>query len=260
MPYNPPFSIIVPCRNEEDRLPDTIEQILQYLSNFPNNPPEIILSIETSTDRTLEIARSAQNRHPSIYAYDLRAAKGKGYNVKQGMLAASGEFIFFTDADLSVPLHCVQTYLDSFVKSPSIDILIGNRKHAQSKIVKQPFLRHLGGNLISLFTRAIGLSEVPDTQCGFKAFRKHTAHEIFSRTQINGFSFDLEVLTLAKLLNHSVMSLPVEWKDKPKSKVRPLKDGLLLIKDAITLRLKTLLGLQRFCTNTIPHGIPKGNQ
>ena len=152
--------------------------------------------------------------------------RGKGFAVRTGMLAASGDIIFFMDADLSVPLRYVDPFVAHLEAHPQTAAVIGSRRHPESVVSKrQHFLRERAGRAFNHVVRALGLSMSKDTQCGFKAFRRAAAREIFSRAKIDGFAFDTEVLLLARKLGLRVDELPVEWINDEETKFRPLRDG-----------------------------------
>jgi len=233
---NVSLSIVVPCRNEAKRLPGSLDLLFQYLG--PSSPDiEVIFSIEESEDATVDIVREKVGGDRRFSILEHQEARGKGFNVRQGILAARGECILFMDADLSVPLRFVSQFWERFCKSSDLDVLIASRRHPASYIPKpQPLIRHLGGQAISLLVRLFTGISWADTQCGFKAFRRSAARRIFSRTTLDGFSFDLEVLALAKAMGMHVEEYPVEWNDVAGSSVRPVTHGVEIIQDAIRMR------------------------
>jgi dolichyl-phosphate beta-glucosyltransferase len=163
--------------------------------------------------------------------------------VRTGMQAATGEFIFYMDADLSVPLREVDTFLKYFRAHTEADVLFGNRQHAQSRITQyQSWLRRHLGQVFNSILRRLAMTGVYDTQCGFKAFRHAAAKAIFERQQIDGFAFDVEVLLLAQKLGLQIADLPVEWRNSPESKVRIVRDSLQMLRDAIRIRTMTARG------------------
>lgn len=141
------------------------------------------------------------------------------------------------DADLSVPLAHVAPFVAHLVAHPEVAVAIGNRRHPQSILTKrQHFLRERAGRMFNQVVRGLGLSLSKDTQCGFKAFRRAAAREIFARARIDGFAFDTEILLLAGQLGLRVDELPVEWINDEESKFRPLADGWQSVWDLVRLR------------------------
>ncbi len=228
----PDFSIVIPCRNESARLPATLPKIGRFL-DAGESSAEVIVVVEKSQDGTLDVARAwaaADNRFRILESPE---ARGKGHAVKTGMLAASGGTIFFMDADLSVPLRFIPSFLAAI--SCGADVALGSRRHPESLISRrQPLRRILAGRAFNLGLRLCGATRLKDTQCGFKAFCGEAAREIFSRASVEGFGFDVEILALAERLGYRVAELPIEWRDSPGSKVRALRDGFQAFRDALT--------------------------
>jgi dolichyl-phosphate beta-glucosyltransferase len=172
------------------------------------------------------LARQAAEGDSVVQVRENPVHRGKGFAVRTGMLAASGDIIFFMDADLSVPLRYVAPFIAHLEAHPQTAAVIGSRRHPESVVSKrQHFLRERAGRAFNHVVRALGLSPSKDTQCGFKAFRRAAAREIFSRAKIDGFAFDTEVLLLARKLGLRVDELPVEWINDEETKFRPLRDG-----------------------------------
>jgi dolichyl-phosphate beta-glucosyltransferase len=235
----PHLSLVVPAFNEATRLPQSLRKIIEFGAGLGFSY-EVVVVVERSTDGTLELAREAAAKQANFQIIDNQVKRGKGYAVRSGMLKARGDCIFYMDADLSVPLDDVLFFLDYFHNHPEADVLIGNRGHAGSRIIKrQALLRQKLGRLFNRLIQLFSLTEVRDTQCGFKAFRRKTAHEIFSRQRLNGFAFDVEVLLLADKLGCKIVDLPVRWVNSPESKVSILCDSLQMLGD--TLRVRRLV-------------------
>ena len=238
-PSNPSLSIVIPAYNEERRLPGTIRDVRSFFARFPE--VEVIVVIEKSTDRTVELATEAAASGPmnqpkiQIVANDVQ--RGKGYAVKCGMLRARGEFVFFMDADLSTPLAEVLKFLAEFQAEPNVDILIGSRAEAKSQIIKkQSWVRRNMGRSFNRFVQVFGVDGIKDTQCGFKAFRKRAVEPIFSRQTLNGFAFDVEILVLAQMMGFRIQTIPVRWVNSPDSKVRIWLDPFKMLVDLIRIK------------------------
>lgn len=236
MPY---LSIVVPAYNEARRLPRTLDKLAEFLGGL-GRPYEVLIIVERSADGTLEIAARFAAQQAHFQAVDNAVQRGKGYAVRTGMLRARGEFVFYMDADLSVPLAAVPEFLARFESEPRVDVLLGNRQHAMSRITRrQAWLRRTMGQTFNRILQASGLASHHDTQCGFKAFRRAAAREIFSCQTLDGFAFDVEVLLLAGRLGCKIADLPVEWINSPESKVRILRDSVGMLRD--TLRVRRLV-------------------
>ncbi len=217
-------------------MPTSIRDIRSFFASV-NEPFEVLVIVEKSTDRTLELAREAAKGDDRIQVIDNHVHRGKGYAVRSGMLRAQGEIVFFMDADLSTPLAEVLKFLAYFKEHPEADVVIGSRAHAQSQIIKrQNFFRQSLGRTFNQFVQLFGIKGIKDTQCGFKAFRARACREIFSRQTLDGFSFDVEVLLLAQNLGFKIEVLPVKWINSPDSKVRVLIDPPKMLWDLIRIR------------------------
>ena len=232
------LSIIIPAYNEAHRLPGNLPKLLACLD--PLALPggfEVIVVVEKSADNTVESCRKAVAARPEVQVIANPVKRGKGYAVRTGMLLATGDIAFFMDADLSTPLASIAQFLAHFEANPGTDVLIGNRRHPRSVIgVPQGLMRRKLSDAFNLVVQALILPGCSDTQCGFKAFRRRASGEVFSRQQLDGFSFDLEVLLLAKRLGFKVEDLPVDWCDEPASTLRPLRDGLKMLRDIFVVR------------------------
>lgn len=219
----PRLSLVIPCRNEAARLPATRDAVRVFL-DASGLDAEVVIVAENGSDDTAEIATRAAAEDPRFRAICNPIARGKGFAVKTGMLAAEGEIIFFMDADLSVPLRFVEEFLPYFDRGA--DVVFGSRQHPESVIARsQPFSRVFYGRVFNLCLRLLGATSFKDTQCGFKAFRRQPAREVFSRLSQDGFGFDVEALALAEAFNYRIVERPVEWSDAPGTKVRALRDG-----------------------------------
>jgi len=227
----PAVSLVIPCRNEQSRLPSTLNAVKGFLDRI-DFTTEVVVVVEKGTDQTVEIATAYTLEDSRFRVIANPVARGKGFAVKTGMLAATGDIIFFMDADLSVPLRFVPDFLGDFERGA--DVVFGSRQHAESMIVRsQPLRRVLAGRAFNLCLRLCGATKFHDTQCGFKAFRKIAARAVFEHLTVDGFGFDVEALALADCLGFQIVERPVEWCDSPGSKVQALRDGSHAFLDAL---------------------------
>jgi dolichyl-phosphate beta-glucosyltransferase len=228
----PELSLVIPCRNEEARLPATLDSLSAWLDSSRRDA-EVVVVVEKSSDNTARIVVERSAADPRFRGVLNPVARGKGYAVKTGILAASGRIRFFMDADLSVPLRFIDEFLPDF--AAGADVVFGSRQHPGSVIVRsQPLRRVLAGRAFNLCLRLGGATRYLDTQCGFKAFRDTAAADIFGRLTADGFGFDVEILALAEAGGLRIVERPVEWCDAPGSKVRALRDGTAAFWEALT--------------------------
>jgi len=234
----PLLSLIVPAYNEADRLPVTIKRIQEHRRSW-NFPVEVIIVVEPSEDRTLAFVENAVKAWPDLKLLTHHEKHGKGFAVRSGINRARGDFIFFTDADLSTPLEDLDRALALFMRDRSIDLIVGNRMHPESQILqRQNLARELMGKIFNRIVQTLTGLRIRDTQCGFKGFRQRAAKEIFGRQRIDGFSFDVEVLLLARAMGFNTVEVPVHWTNSPASRVHPVRDSARMFVDVIrALRL-----------------------
>ncbi len=232
-----PFvSLIIPAYNEARRLVASVQALRGYLSAV-DWPHEILLVVERSTDGTLKLARELTAGQPAFRVLTHDVQRGKGYAVRQGMLAARGDIVFFMDADLSTPLAEIGRFLARLAGEPGVDVLIGNRQHAQSAILRHQSLpRRKMGQTFNAILRLLAGIRLRDTQCGFKAFRRRAVDAIFPRQTLDGFAFDVEVLLLAERLGLRVEDMAVEWANAEGSKVHIVRDSYRMLRDALRVR------------------------
>lgn len=229
------LSLVIPAFNEEIRLPVTIRDACHWLRNHVPGNFEIIVVDNGSHDRTIEGVELLLSEIPELKLFSELSCKGKGAAVRRGMLEANGDIRLFMDADHSTGISEVSKVLAKIEEGA--DVVIASRQHPESQIVRhQSSLREFMGKFFNLIVRRmVGLTML-DTQCGFKAFTAVAAQEIFSRQQLDGFSFDVEVLVLAELLQLNVAEIPVSWENSPDSRVNIISDSLHMFIDLIRLR------------------------
>ena len=232
----PLLSLVIPAYNEAERLPATLERIQEHRRSWSFSN-EIIVVVEPGEDGTLALAENAAKSASQFAVLTHHEKRGKGFAVRSGMLRARGDFVFFTDADLSTPLEDLDASLQRFRKDRSIDVIVGNRQHPETLILEhQNVSREWMGKIFNRIAVSMTGLKIRDTQCGFKGFRHRAANEIFGRQRIDGFSFDVEVLLLAQAMGFSTVEVPVHWTNSPTSRVRVLHDSMGMLCDLFRIR------------------------
>lgn len=231
--------MIIPAHNEEDRLPASLEQIFAFL-NAQAYSSEVLVIENGSVDRTLEVAQSFSRRFPSLKVLQ-NEQRGKGLAIRIGMLAARGEYRFMCDADLSMPFEQVSRFLPPALTN--FDIAIGSREAPGAVRYHEPPYRHWGGRGINLIIRLLALPGLHDTQCGFKCFRAHAAEDLFAVQTLPGWSFDIEILYIARRRGYRLVEIPIHWYYSPQSKLSIWSDAIQMIRDIFTIRRNARLGL-----------------
>lgn len=228
------LSIVIPAYNEEKRIGASLEKILGYLKTklFAS---EIIVVDDGSRDRTAEVAAAALEGRVPFRIVRLDVNQGKGGAVKAGVLASAGQAILFTDADLSTPIDELDKFLPRL--DEGYDVVIGSRALPGCDIrVRQAAPREALGKLFNRLVRLSVMKGCPDTQCGFKAFRRAAAMDLFSRLQTKGFSFDVELLVLARKAGYRIAEVPVVWCNSRPSRVRLVRGSWQMLKEILRIR------------------------
>ncbi|MCB0119910.1 MAG: glycosyltransferase family 2 protein [Anaerolineales bacterium] len=237
---NTPFlSIVIPAHNEENRLPRTLEQVFSFL-DLQEYTSEVVVVENASADHTLELAREFSKSHPSLMVIH-EENKGKGNAVRRGMLEAHGEYRFICDADLSMPIEDLSKFLPPVLND--FDIAIGSREAPGAVRYNEPPYRHIGGRVINLVIRMLILPGLNDTQCGFKCFRAETTESIFHQQTLMGWSFDIELLYLARRNKLKIDEIPIHWYFDPDSKVRAVRDAIRMIGDIFRIHRNAVTGV-----------------
>jgi dolichyl-phosphate beta-glucosyltransferase len=237
--HHPLISIVIPAYNEEQRLPETLQVIHTFLQG-QTYQAEVLVVENGSNDRTLAIAQEFSRSMPEVRAYHCDQ-RGKGLAVIQGMLAASGEYRFICDVDLSMPIEEVNKFLPPILKDGAVTI--ASREAPGAKRFNEPEYRHIIGRVFNLIVRLIALPGLQDTQCGFKCFRADVVKKIFPRMTMQGWTFDVEALVIARRLGYKILEVPIPWYYNPKSKVKVLRDSFNMARDLITIRWNALRGV-----------------
>lgn len=228
------LSIVIPAYNEEGRIAGSLEKILAHLAGKPF-ASEIIVVDDGSRDGTARAAREALEGRIAHSVIRRDTNVGKGASIKEGVLAASGQFILVTDADLSTPIEELDKFLAPLKEG--CDVVVGSRALPGSDIrVRQNLLRQTMGKAFNRLVRLFVLGGYRDTQCGFKAFRRGAARDLFARLETAGFAFDVEVLVLCRKLGYGVREVPVVWLDSRPSRVRLVRGSLGMIKELWRIR------------------------
>ncbi|HEY4509779.1 MAG TPA: dolichyl-phosphate beta-glucosyltransferase [Candidatus Paceibacterota bacterium] len=233
------LSVIIPVYNEENRLPKTLKAVDEYLRT-QSYKYEILVVNAGSTDRTKELVETAMREMQNLSILN-RKNRGKGYAVREGMLAARGQYRMFMDADNSTSIDQVSKMWPEFEKGA--DVVIGSRDIKDAQIaVSQPLWRQTLGNVFNLIVQTLsGLWGMWDTQCGFKGFSAAAAQEIFARCTIDQWAFDVEVLVIAKKSGYKIKEIPVTWINDKESKVR-LKGMVKMLLEVLQISINNLMG------------------
>jgi dolichyl-phosphate beta-glucosyltransferase len=225
--------VIIPAFNEERRLPGTVAGTLAYLAGRSWSSAVVVVD-NASVDRTAEITRRFPR--PAVPVHVIGCSeRGKGSAVRRGILTSSARFIGFIDADNATPIASLDEAM--ILLHRGYDAVIGSRRVAGARYeVEQSLTRRGGGWAFRRLTRLV-LPDIADTQCGFKFFRGAPAREIAEHCHINGFAFDVELLSRLLRTGHAVAERPVAWSDRPGSTFSARRDGLRTMADLCWIAL-----------------------
>lgn len=241
--YNEPLtlSIVIPAYNEERRLPATLRTVLAWLDANACRDAEVLVVDDGSTDATAVVVEIHAGQEPRLRLVRNPGNRGKGYAIRSGMLEAKGDWILFSDADLSAPIEEFPKLLAAAEKQGAA-IAIGSRALDRSLVgVHQSQWREMSGIIFNKIMRLITGLPFEDTQCGFKLFRRDAARRVFPLQRLDGFSFDVEDLFVARMLGIPAVEVPIRWNNVEGSKVG-LMQGLTSFLDLLRIRWNWLHG------------------
>jgi dolichyl-phosphate beta-glucosyltransferase len=228
------LSIVIPAYNEELRIVPTLEALHAFLATLPLRS-ELLVVDDGSRDGTVATVEALRDRMPNLRVVRQVPNRGKGAAVRLGMLTARGPIRMMCDADGSMPAAEMQRLLDEII-SHRADIAIGSRYVGGATAAKQPLYRRLWSRLCNQVIQRSLVPGISDTQCGFKAFTADAARELFGKSRIDGWAFDLEILALARRRGYAIAEVGVTWVDDGRSRVNPLKDMWKVVSEAWTIR------------------------
>ena len=236
----PQYSIIIPAYNESARLGATLDRVLDHVAS-QHWDAEVIVINDGSQDDTAEMVRARARENPALRLVENPGNRGKGFSVRNGMLKAAGEICLFTDADLSSPIDEANKLFAAI--EAGADVAIGSRwLQPDTQAQRQSLLRQFYGRTFNLILRLLLGLRFKDTQCGFKAFSRSSAQKLFSMQTIEGWGFDAELLFLADRIGLKVEEVAVVWSDAEGTRIHPLRDGLHMMAEVLTIRWNSISG------------------
>jgi len=232
-------SLVIPAFNEAARIRETLRSISEYLKDEAFDS-EILVVDDGSTDETPAIVQDLDYSGLRLIRNDIN--RGKGYSVRNGVLSATGDFVLFSDADLSTPIEELDRLLTA-AQNENADVVVGSRGLDSRLIEKhQSTVRESGGRLFNVMVRTVLGLDIRDTQCGFKLFRRTRVQSAFRKQTIDGFGFDPELLFLMSRQGLKILEVPVRWRHAEGSKIRFLRDGTRMFTDLLRIRWNYLTG------------------
>ncbi|MBU1177546.1 MAG: dolichyl-phosphate beta-glucosyltransferase [Patescibacteria group bacterium] len=235
------LSVIIPAYNEEKRISNTLLEIDKYLSD-QDYSYEIIVVSDGSKDKTAAIVKKFSDLVKNLKLIDNKENHGKGWVVRQGLLAAKGKYRLFMDADNATTIDHFEKMIPFFKEG--FKVVIGSRESRDAKgakqAVAQSFLKRQLGNFGNILIQLLAVSGIWDTQCGFKAFTDKATNDIFKRCLIDRWGFDIEALAITRKLDYKIGIIPVNWVNDPNSKVS-LKGYLNTFRELFKIKWNLIL-------------------
>jgi glycosyltransferase involved in cell wall biosynthesis len=243
------LSVVIPSYNEMANLQKgTLDKVKRYL-NQQKYTFEVTVVDDGSTDGSREFVKDFAAHNPQ-FALIENNHTGKAGAVTAGMLAARGEYVLFTDMDQATPIEEIEKMLPYLKKN--IDVVIGSRRERRGAPASRKFMSQAN---ITLRKLIVGLSDINDTQCGFKVFSHDSAQKIFGKIKKihNGFKtikgsavtagFDVEILTLAEKYGYKIKEVPVSWLYVETRRVSPVNDSINGLRDLFRIRYNKNRGI-----------------
>ncbi len=228
------LSIIIPAYNEEWRLPPTLLDMIDYFDGR-DLEYEIIVVDDGSTDHTAEVVKRLEKIRTQVRLIQLPQNRGKGHAVKNGVLNSHGKYVLFADADGSTPIKEIERLEAQFDEETKI--VIGSRGlPSEDTFVKRSWYHILLERIFNVCVNLLILPGIADTQCGFKLFTTECAHFLFERQQAERWSFDIEILFIARKAGLKTIEVPINWNDVPGSKVNLVLDAMGMFRDIFTFK------------------------
>lgn len=232
------LSIVIPAYNEEGRLRGSVADAGPYLDGR-NGSVEVVVVENGSTDQTARIADELAAADPRVRVVHL-PRRGKGLAVREGVFASRGQAIVEFDADSAVPIQYVDLLLMAL--ESGADVAIGSREGPGAKRIGEPAHRHLMGRVFNWLVQRLALPGLNDSQCGFKAFRRPVALDLFRAQTIEGWAFDIEVLFVARRRGYVIREVPITWYYRPSSRVRLVRDTIAMVRELLMIRWNDMRG------------------
>lgn len=242
----PMYSVIIPTYNEASKpeeMREHLNSIDEYFKNLGQSR-EILIVLDGPTDGTGDLVREVTKNIERVRIINRKENMGKGYSLREGLLAAEGHIRLFTDMDGATPISMLDRFIPKFQEGA--DVVMGSRDLQGAEVkVHQPKWKEMLGNLGNFLIQAgTGLWGVKDTQCGFKAFTEQVVKDVLPRTTVNRWGIDFEILMVSKKLGYKIEQVPVDWLDKGESLVG-FSGYFITLRDLLKVKLNILTGVYK---------------
>ena len=227
------FSLCIPMYNEVSIIKETAQTLSDYMSaNFEDY--EIIFANDGSKDGCDKAVE--EMNLPSVRVVGYEQNRGKGYAVRVAMLAAEGDVVMFTDADLAYGTDVIKRVYNTFIENPDADMVIGSRNLSADGYEGYTAIRKLASKMYIKVLSIIGGFKLSDSQCGCKAFTGAAAKKIFSLCEVDRFAFDFECILWAVKFGMKIVEMPVKIINHRESKVSVLRDSFKMVRDILKMK------------------------
>ena len=214
------LEIVIPARNEAQRLPRTLLRTIEYLEAQPYSSSVVVID-NGSFDHTADLTSKTWSARVPVHLTGC-ARPGKGAAVRRGILTSQADFVGYMDADMATPIETLDLVMPLLKKNLAV---VGSRRMSGAVLAqRQPPHRALGGMIFRAMSQRI-LRELTDTQCGFKFFAGDLARTVARQLTIDGFAFDVEMLSIMSAMGVEIIEVPVIWTDAKGSKLDAMRDG-----------------------------------
>lgn len=229
---DPGISVVVPAYNEETAIAATVGALRDWLEAH-GEPWEILVVDNASEDRTAEVVGELADGQRVRLLRNERN-RGKGYSMRRGMLEATGDLRLHCDADCATSLPSLPGMLELAREN---DVVVGSRLAEGAKLGRrQPLRRRIAGRSFQQLCRLVLREPTTDLYCGFKLWRGRAAVDAYSRTRLDGWTFDAEVLAMARALGYRIRETGIVWTDRDDSRVHMARILLPVVRDLLAAR------------------------
>lgn len=235
------ISLIIPAYNEERKIEKDIREAFDYFK-VRQVLGQVIVSTDGITDDTNKIVHSLKNEFSDLVLLTKKERVGKGAAIKKGVAYATGKYIMFADAGLSVPFRFIEAGIKKLEQG--FDLALGNRADQSAIIIRQrTFYRRVGSLIFSLLTKyVLGVPTfIKDAQCGFKIYKHAVAKRLFKELVVETMMFDLEIILRAKKYCFKIATFPIEWSSDPDTKFNPITGTIQNFKEIYHIKFKLKL-------------------
>jgi dolichyl-phosphate beta-glucosyltransferase len=232
------ISVVIPAYEESQKIARDIEKAAEFLAGH-DFEGELIVVDDCSSDNTARVAENTKVP-PSVTLKVLRYEphRGKGYAVRTGMKASSGDYAMFADSGLCVPYEDTLRGLE-LLKTDACDVAHGSRKMQGCRIERpQSLYRRICSKVFHWFVvRDMKIpAEFTDTQCGFKIYKGDVARHLYGECITDGFTFDIEIIMRAQREGYRIKEFPIDWTCDPDSRLSPTRSSFRVLCELLAIR------------------------